>query len=145
MKLKLASIRSTQRMHYGGEGVMTPPRAPHPRHVRYSARWQARFDGETRAKIEELACIFHRKRGPVLRYVIRWRLTQTRGWTVDMAVPGTVRTVGMLLEPELLQQVQKAAATTGRRRPLVASCVAAGDLRGLPGKLACRNGRRPVA
>jgi hypothetical protein len=78
MKLKLASIRSTQRMHYGGEGVMTPPRAPHPRHVRYSARWQARFDGETRAKIEELACIFHRKRGPVLRYVIQWRLTQTR-------------------------------------------------------------------
>jgi hypothetical protein len=100
-------------MHYGGEGVMTPPRAPHPRHVRYTARWQARFDGETRAKIEELACIFHRKRGPVLRYVIRWRLTQTRGWTVDMAVPGTVRTVGMLLEPELLQQVQKAAATHG--------------------------------
>jgi hypothetical protein len=84
-------------MHYGGEGVMTPPRAPSPRHVRYTARWQARFDGETRAKIEELACIFHRKRGPVLRYVIRWRLTQTRGWTVDMAVPGTVRTVGMLL------------------------------------------------
>jgi predicted DNA-binding protein len=30
-----------------------------------------------------------------------------------MAVPGTVRTVGMLLEPELLQQVQKAAATHG--------------------------------
>jgi hypothetical protein len=42
-----------------------------------------------------------------------WGLTQTRGWTVDRAVPGTVRTVGMLLEPELLQQVQEAAATHG--------------------------------
>ena len=30
-----------------------------------------------------------------------------------MAVPGTVRTIGMLLEPELLQQVRKAAATHG--------------------------------
>jgi hypothetical protein len=30
-----------------------------------------------------------------------------------MAVPGTVRTVGMLLEPELLQQVQEAAAAHG--------------------------------
>jgi predicted DNA-binding protein len=42
-----------------------------------------------------------------------WGLTQTRGWTVDRAVPGTVRTVGMLLEPELLQQVQEAAAAHG--------------------------------
>jgi hypothetical protein len=30
-----------------------------------------------------------------------------------MAVPGTVHTVGMLLEPELLQQLQDAAATHG--------------------------------
>ena len=44
---------------------------------------------------------------------MQWGLTQTRGWIVEMAVPGTVRTVGMLLEPELLQQVQKAAATHG--------------------------------
>jgi hypothetical protein len=42
-----------------------------------------------------------------------WGLTQTGGWTVDRAVPSTVRTVGMLLEPELLQQVQEAAATHG--------------------------------
>jgi hypothetical protein len=132
-------------MHYGGEEVMTPPRAPHPRHVRYSARWQARFDGETRAKIEELACTFHRKRGPVLRHVMQWGLTQTRGWIVEMAVPGTVRTVGMLLEPELLQQVQKAAATHGAGVAAWLRHALRQDHRGLPGKLACRNGRRPVA
>ena len=44
---------------------------------------------------------------------MQWGLTQTKGWTVDMAVPGTVRTLGMLLEPELLQQVQEAAAAHG--------------------------------
>jgi len=78
--------------------------------VRYSARYQARLDAETLAKLEELARTFHRKRSAILRSVMQGGLTQTRGWTVDMAVPGTVRTVGMLLEPELLQQVQEAAA-----------------------------------
>jgi predicted transcriptional regulator len=89
---------------------MNSPRVPQARHVRYSARWQARLDEETRAKIEELTRTFHRKRSPILRFVMQWGLTQTRGWPVDMAVPGTVRTVGMLLEAELLQQVQDAAA-----------------------------------
>jgi predicted DNA-binding protein len=92
---------------------MTPPRDPQPRHVRYSVRYQARLDAETHAKLEELAATFHRKRSAILRHVMPWGLTQTRGWTVDRAVPGTVRTVGMLLEPELLQQVQEAAATHG--------------------------------
>jgi hypothetical protein len=41
---------------------------------------------------------------------MQWGLSQSRGWTVDMAVPGTVRTIGMLLEPKLLEQVQEAAA-----------------------------------
>ena len=41
---------------------------------------------------------------------MQWELAQTRGWTVDMAVPGMVRTVDILLEPELPQQVQDAAA-----------------------------------
>jgi predicted transcriptional regulator len=92
---------------------MTPPRDPQPRHVRYSVRYQARLDAETHAKLEELAAAFHRKRSAILRHAMQWGLTQTGGWTVDMTVPGTVRTVGMLLEPELLQQVQEAAAAHG--------------------------------
>jgi predicted DNA-binding protein len=100
-------------MYGGGKGAMIPPRAPHYRHVRYSVRRQARLDAETHAKLEELATAFHRKRSAILRHVMQWGLTQTRRWTVDMAVPGTVRTVGMLLEPELLQQVQEAAAVYG--------------------------------
>jgi len=100
-------------MHGGGEGAMTPPRAPHHRHVRYSVRHQARLDAETHTKLEELAAAFHRKRSAILRYVMQWGLTQTGGWTVGRAVPGMVRTVGMLLEPDLLQQVQAAAAVHG--------------------------------
>jgi predicted transcriptional regulator len=92
---------------------MTPRRVPYPRHVRYSVRHQARLDAETHAKLEELAAIFHRKRSAILRHVMQWGLTQTRGWTVVRAVPGTVRTVGMLLEPERLQQVQAAAEIHG--------------------------------
>src|SRR5215211_2360458 len=91
---------------------MDPPRAPQARHVRYSVRHHARLDIETHAKLEELAAAFHRKRSAILRYVMQWGLTQIRGW-VDMAVPGTVRTVGMLLTPELLHQVQEAAAAHG--------------------------------
>lgn len=92
---------------------MTPPRDPQPRYVRDRVRYQARLDAETHAKLEELAAAFHRKRSAILRHAMPWGLTQTRGWTVDRAVPGTVRTVGMRLEPELLQQVQEAAATHG--------------------------------
>jgi predicted transcriptional regulator len=100
-------------MEGGGEGVMTPPRDPQPRHVRDRVRYQARLDAETHTKLEELAAAFHRTRSAILRHAMPWGLTQTRGWTVDRAVPGTVRTVGMLLEPELLQQVQEAAAVHG--------------------------------
>jgi predicted transcriptional regulator len=92
---------------------MTPPRDPQPRHVRDRVCYQARLDAETHAKLEELAAAFHRKRSAILRHAMPWGLTQTQGWTVDRAVPGTVRTVGMLLEPELLQQVQEAAAAHG--------------------------------
>jgi len=44
---------------------------------------------------------------------MQWGLTQTRGWSIDMAVPGTVRTLGKLLELELLQQVQESAEAHG--------------------------------
>ena len=90
-----------------------PDDDPQPRHVRYSVRHQARLDAETYAKLEELAAAFHRKRSAILRHVMQWGLTQTRGWTVDMAVPDTVHTLGMLLEPELLQQVQEVAVAHG--------------------------------
>jgi predicted transcriptional regulator len=92
---------------------MNSPQAPHARPVRYSARHHARLDAATYAKLEAFAIAFHRKRSVILRYVMQWRLTQTRGWTVDMTIPGTVRTVGMLLEPELLRQVQDAATAHG--------------------------------
>ena len=92
---------------------MNPLRAPQARHVRYSVRHQARLDVETHTKLEELAAAFHRKRSAILRYVMQWGLAQTGSWTVDRAVPGTVRTVGMLLEPKLLQQVQEGAAVHG--------------------------------
>jgi predicted transcriptional regulator len=92
---------------------VSPPPEHQPRHVRYSARWQARLDEETHAKIEELARTLHRKRGAVLRFVMGWGLTHTQGWTVKRSIPVTEQTVGMLLEPELLQQVQDAAAARG--------------------------------
>ena len=47
--------------------------------------------------LAELAVAFHRKGSAILRYVMQWQLAQT------MAAPGTVRPVGMLLEPERLQ------------------------------------------
>lgn len=84
-----------------------------PRHQRYSARHQARLDAETFAKIEELARTFHRTRSAILRYVLGWSLTQTQVWTVDTAVPVTVRTVALLVEPDLLQQVRDFAAAHG--------------------------------
>jgi hypothetical protein len=46
---------------------------------------------------------------------MQWGLTQMQGWTNDPSIPAIVRTVGMLLEPELLQQVQEAAAVYGAR------------------------------
>jgi predicted DNA-binding protein len=48
-----------------------------------------------------------------LRFVMQWGLTQMNGWTIDRSSPATVHTVTMLVEPELLQQVQDAAATHG--------------------------------
>jgi predicted DNA-binding protein len=92
---------------------MTPPRGPSPRHLCYSVRHHARLDAETHAKLEELARTFHRTRSAILRYVRQWGLTQTREQTVDMAVPGTVCTVGMLLESELLHQMQNTAVAHG--------------------------------
>jgi hypothetical protein len=97
-------------MYGGGKGAMTPPRAPHPRHGCSSVRHQARLDAETHAKLEELAVAFHRKRSAILRFVMGWGLTQTQGWTIVRSIPATAGIVAMLVEPELLQQVQEAAA-----------------------------------
>jgi predicted transcriptional regulator len=89
---------------------VTQSSVPQPRHVRHSTRWQARLDGETDGKLEELARTFHKKRGAVLRYVMQWGLTH--GWEgpIDRSVPAAVHLVPLLLEPALLQQVQEAAA-----------------------------------
>jgi hypothetical protein len=92
---------------------MTPPRPLQPRHVRYSVRHQARLDAETHTKLEELARTFHRKRAPMLRYVMQWGITRTQGWTIDQAIPTPVPPVPVLLEPALLEQMQEAAAAHG--------------------------------
>jgi hypothetical protein len=85
---------------------MNPPQASHPRHVRYSVRYQARLDFETRAKLEKLATAFHRKRSAILRWVMQWGLSRAERWSMDMAIPGTTHTLSILLEPALLRQVQ---------------------------------------
>ena len=84
-----------------------------PEQRRASARYQARLDAETSAKLAALVRTFHRTRSAMLRHVMQWGLTQTQEWTVDRAVPATVHTLSMLLEPELLQHVQEVAAVHG--------------------------------
>jgi predicted transcriptional regulator len=78
--------------------------------IRYSARYQARLDAETYAKLEELARTFDRKRSVVLRCVMQWGLTQTQGWAIDRSIPTTIQPVAMLVEPELIRQVEQASA-----------------------------------
>lgn len=83
------------------------------RPVRSSTRVEARLDAETQAKVEDLAHVFHRTRAAILRYVIPWGLTQLKEGTVEVAIPPTVRTLSLWLDPELSQQVQAAARTHG--------------------------------
>jgi hypothetical protein len=84
-----------------------------PRQRRYSARHEARLDEETHAKLEALGQTFHRKRVPILRFVMQWGLTQTKGWTVNASIPASAHLVPLLMTPELVQQVQDAADTHG--------------------------------
>jgi hypothetical protein len=42
-----------------------------------------------------------------------WGLAHTAGWTVDLSIPDRPQLVHMLVEPDLLQQVQEAAAAHG--------------------------------
>ena len=88
---------------------MHPPPEPQPRQRRYSMRRQARLDGETYAKLGELANTFHRRRAAILRYVMDWGLAHTRGWTIDLSIPDRPYLVHMLVNPNLLQQMQDAA------------------------------------
>jgi predicted transcriptional regulator len=92
---------------------MHPPPEPQPRQRRYRVRRQARLDAETHAKLEELARTFHRKRVAILRFVMGWGLTHTQGWTIDPSIPDRPHLVHTLVEPELLQRVQAAAAAHG--------------------------------
>ena len=92
---------------------MNPPLGPQPRQRRDSVRHQAHLDAETHAELEELAASFHRKRGPILRHVMEWGLTQTQQWAIDRSIAAAVPSVPVLLAPELLQQVQYAAAAHG--------------------------------
>ncbi len=92
---------------------MNSPQAPKHCRRRYSVRHQARLDAETQAKLEELVAAFHRKRSAILRHVMQWGLTQTQKWTVDPSTPDRPHLVHMLVDPELLRQVQAAAAAHG--------------------------------
>jgi hypothetical protein len=84
-----------------------------PRQRPYSARHEARLDEATHAKLEELGQTFHRKRAPILRFVMQWGLTHTKGWTVDSSIPASAHLVPLLMTPELVQQMQDAADTHG--------------------------------
>jgi predicted transcriptional regulator len=86
---------------------------PQPRQRRYSARRQARLDGETYAKLEELTKAFHRERGSILRYVIQWEISHSAAWTIDQSIHTTVNLVPLLVEPALIQQVENAAEAHG--------------------------------
>jgi predicted transcriptional regulator len=88
---------------------MTAPQARHPRHVHYGVRYQARFDAETSAKLSELAHTFRRKRAPILRHVMQWGLSHSKGWTIEQSLPGSAHLVHVLVEPAVMQQVQAAA------------------------------------
>jgi hypothetical protein len=90
----------------------TPPETQ-PRQRRYSIRRQARLDTKTHAKLEALARTFNRKRAVILRYVMQWGLAHTQEWTIDRSIPDRPHLVHMLVDPDLLQQVQDAAAAHG--------------------------------
>jgi hypothetical protein len=92
---------------------MHPLPEPQPRQRRYSVRCQARLDAETQAKLVVLTKTFHRKHAQILRQVMRWALAHTEGWTIDPSIPDRTYLVHMLVEPELLRQVQDAAAAHG--------------------------------
>jgi predicted transcriptional regulator len=62
------------------------------------------------SKLEDLAKAFHRKRAPIVRYVLPWGLCHSEGWIIDRSAVVAVPPVSVLLEPELLQRVRDAAA-----------------------------------
>jgi len=99
---------------------MHPLPEPQPRQRRYNVRCQARLDAETQAKLVVPRKTFHRKHAQILRQVMRWALAHTEGWTIDPSIPDRPYLVHTLVEPELLQQVQDAAAA---RRVSVAAWV----------------------
>jgi predicted transcriptional regulator len=89
---------------------MHPPPEPQPRQRHDSARCQARLDAETHAKLEALATALYRKRSAILRFVMQWGLHHSTRWTIDRSPVSAVPPVPVLLEPELHQRVQDAAA-----------------------------------
>jgi hypothetical protein len=78
---------------------MSPPMEPQPRQRRYSVRHRVHFDAETHATLEALANTFHRKRAPILRYVMQWELAHTQEWTVDPSIPDRPHLVHILVDP----------------------------------------------
>jgi predicted transcriptional regulator len=91
-----------------------------PRKRRYSARYQARLDEQTYTKLQELGKTYHRKRAPILRYVLQWGISHSGGWTINQSPRASVHPVHVLVEPALMQQVQGAA---DRHRITVAAWV----------------------
>jgi hypothetical protein len=119
---------------------------PQPRQRRYRVRQQARLDRETHAKLEAMATALHRQRSAILRYVMQWGLAHTNGWTVDRSPPDRLHLVHMLVEPELLQQVQDAAAAHSVTMAAWLRHVdTSGDTRRLSSQLACGSNRHPIA
>jgi hypothetical protein len=92
---------------------LSPSPMPQPRTKRYSVRFQARLDADTSAQLIALAKTLHRRRGPILRYVLQWGLTHSKDWIIGQTIPASVHLVHVLVEPALMAQVQEAAARHG--------------------------------
>jgi hypothetical protein len=92
---------------------LSPSPMPQPRTKRDSVRFQARLDADTSAQLIALAKTLHRRRGPILRYVLQWGLTHSKDWIIGQTIPASVHLVHVLVEPALMAQVQEAAARHG--------------------------------
>jgi predicted DNA-binding protein len=89
---------------------MPPPPELRPRQRRSSVRSQARLEAETHATVEVLARTVRRQRAQILRHVRPWGLIHGTAWIIDPSMPAATHLVHMLVDTELLQQVQAAAA-----------------------------------
>jgi hypothetical protein len=92
---------------------MIPPEQ-RPSQSRASVRIDARLDAATRAKVDDLAHHFHRRRAAVVCTIMRWGLRRGQPGTLDGgASDGPVRHLHLSVDPALPARVAQAAAVAG--------------------------------